>query len=171
MAKARKVASKNHEHEDFVIDTNILANSANDGSPHQADCLRFIVALSESGAFWALDDNGKNAPVIDTSLLWAEYGETVSPQAPAMLILQSLLGDRVCFADRPDERTRKLIRALVPANKRDQVILGAATGAGSRRLVSGDFSDFSVVVRKSCAKNLKVFVLDADEGLEVLSDN
>ena len=168
MAKVRKAALGGHSHSDVVIDTNVLSHSENTGSEFHADSLELVVLVAESNdLFWVLDDNGKSAPAIETSLLWAEYQDTLSPTCSALLILQQLLSaGRVCFSDRPDLRLRKQIEGLVPKNKRDRVVLGAAVNSGSKRLVTNDWADFGEDVRRKCKKQLGVVVCSPSAGVD-----
>ncbi|WP_371405246.1 hypothetical protein OHA10_06440 [Kribbella sp. NBC_00662] len=166
-AKPNAKMASSHKHRDVVVDANVLAHSDNANSFYYVDALELIDWIVEQGGAvkWAMDDNGKTAPAIETSTIYAEYIGTVSPQCPALLIFQNLLSQsgRVCFADRPDQSLRNTIRKLVPRNKKDQVVLGAACGSGSRWLVSGDLNDFPDDLRDECEDLLNVRITDCSE--------
>lgn len=149
-----------HDHRDVVVDTNVLAHSANQNTSFHADALDFLAWLGEEyDLHWAMDDNGKAAPVLGTSLLWAEYQETLAPNATALLIFSQLLQTgRVCFSDRPSQQQRERIRTLVPRNKKDRVVLGAAVNSGSKWLVTNDEDDFSPETREACFKDFEVHI-------------
>jgi hypothetical protein len=153
-------ASLGHDHADVVVDTNVLAHSENPNNPFHADSLDFLAWLGEQrDRYWAMDDNGKAAPVLDTSLLWCEYRTTLAPTATALLLFAQLLqAGRVCFADRPNQQQRQRINKLVPHNRKDRVVLGTAVNSGSRWLVTSDENDFSADVRTACARDLGVLV-------------
>jgi hypothetical protein len=147
-----------HPHADVVVDTNVLAHSANESSVEHADSIEFLVWLSEEPhRFWALDDNGKSAPMLQTSLLWAEYQGTLSPSSTAMLLFQQVIAaGRLCFAERPRKSQRTTIMELLPRNRKDRVVLGAAVNTGSKWLVSNDYADFTADVRARCLNELGV---------------
>jgi len=149
-------------HDDVVVDTNVLSLSDNEKDPRQGDCLEFLTWLtSDADWHWVLDDNGKMAPAIDTSLLWAEYNDTLSPMGTGMLLFQQMLGaERVCFATRPDQDLRDRIRTLIPRNGRDRVIFGAACNSATRWLVTCDDDDFPADVRDDARRDFGVEVSD-----------
>lgn len=152
------LSGRSHPHADVVVDTNVLAHSVNEASVEYADSLDFVIWLSEeTNRFWALDDNGKSAPLLQTSLLWAEYQSTLSATSTTMLLFQQVvLAGRVCFAERPRDSQRRKIVELLPRNKKDRVVLGAATNSGSKWLVSNDYGDFTADVRIRCLNEFGV---------------
>ncbi|MGD9958815.1 hypothetical protein [Nocardioides sp.] len=155
--------SQIHDHDDVVVDTNVLAHSDNRHSTFHADALEFLLWLIDGSEHnWVLDDNGKDAPLLKTSLIWTEYQETLSQVSSAMLLFKSALDTgRVCFATRPSQAQRLLIRGLVPRNRKDRVVLGAAANSGSKWLVTNDFDDFDDPTRAACQSLLDVSVTDA----------
>ena len=161
-AEQPPAGAQHPRHDDVVVDTNVLGHSDNDGSTRQGECLDFLIWLSgEEDRFWTMDDNGKQAPVLDTSLLWAEYNDTLSPVGTAMLLFQQMLGlERVCFASRPDQGLRQRLQRSIPNNKRDRVILGAACTSATKWLVTCDESDFTIKVREEYWSDLGVRVTD-----------
>lgn len=163
--KAIEHTPPDHAHRDVVIDANVLAHSDNEDSYYYLQALDLIDWVVSEDLWWAMDDNGKCAPAVETSLIYTEYINTVSPQCPALIIFQNLLqrGDRVCFAERPGQALRNEIRKLVPNNPKDRVVLGAACGTGSRWLVSGDLTDFSDEVRTKCESAFDVRITDCSE--------
>lgn len=165
----RRADTSSHDHSDVVIDTNVLAHSANSTSHYHADALEFLIAVVDQGErYWVLDDNGKAAPLLETSLLWSEYQQTLAPTSVAMILFQQMLaGGRVCFATRPGEEVRNRIRRLVPGNAKDRVVLGAAVQSGSKWLVTNDEADFSDSVRDVCECDWAVTISAVVEaGLE-----
>ncbi|WP_169741740.1 hypothetical protein [Nocardioides aequoreus] len=123
----------------------------------------FLVWLiDDSERNWVLDDNGKNAPVLQTSLIWAEYQQTLSQVSSAMLLFQQALdAGRVCFATRPNQTQSRIIRGLISQNRKDRVVLGAAANSGSKWLVTNDFDDFDDFTRAACQSKLNVTITDA----------
>jgi hypothetical protein len=152
-----------HDHEDVVVDTNVMSHGDNENSVFHADALDFLIWLiDETERHWVLDDNGRDAPLISTSLIWAEYSGTVARAGTAMLLFQQALDlGRVCFARRPGEQQSRLIRRLVPRNPKDRVVLGAAANSGSRWLVTNDSDDFDDVTCEACQEQLNVKITDA----------
>ncbi|MFF3963358.1 hypothetical protein ACFYZI_17525 [Streptomyces griseorubiginosus] len=120
--------------------------------------LQWLAANPE--VMWVLDDNGKKAPNVSTSTLYSEYHSTLPPQSfPLALLANFLTFGRVKFSARPDQGTRNKIRNLVPRNRMDQVVLGAAFGADDRLLVSNDEDDFSPDVREAVLADLGVLII------------
>lgn len=168
MTKKSKIGPevRGHEHADVVIDTNVLAHSGNPMSHHHADALDFIISVvDEDGRSWVMDDNGKAAPLLESSLLWSEYQQTLAPTSVAMILFQQMLSrGRVCFAARPSQDVRNKIRRLVPRNGKDRVVLGAAVNSGSKWLVTNDQTDFSDSVRDECGRDWGVRVSAVGEA-------
>lgn len=162
--RVRVAKPTDHDHEDVVVDTNVLAHSENGASVHRATCLEFILWLvDDPQRLWVLDDTGKARPAVETSVLWAEYNETLSSTSTSMLLFQQLLAsERVCFAARPKRDLRELIQDIIPRNQRDRAILGAACGSGSRWLVTHDDDDFDAPARLRCQRELAVQVTDTE---------
>lgn len=149
---------------DVVLDTNVLSHADNPGSSYQASARYVLDWVRTSEVLWVLDDNGKSQPDPHTSQLFLEYKQTLPPMgASIQLFAFCLAGGRVRFAPRPDQAIRDNIRRLVPRNRKDQVILGAATGSTDKVLVSNDESDFSAAVRKKAQRQLSVKILKAEE--------
>lgn len=148
---------------DVTVDTNVLAHASNSANSNSSACLEVIGWLrSSSGdARIVLDDNGKAAPDLSTSVLYKEYSERLPPQSVGqILVTHLLLNGRYYFAARPDRATMTVLRRLVARNTSDCAIAGAACGSSSRFLVSNDFQDFTPLVRSR---------LRASLGLEVVS--
>ncbi|WP_457029468.1 hypothetical protein [Kitasatospora sp. P5_F3] len=150
---------------DFVIDTNVLAHSCRDDYPLYDSAFALVAWIAEQkGAAWVLDDNGKKAPAIETSTLYAEYLATLPPQSlPLILLARYMRFGMVGFSPRPDQKLREGIRLLIPRNKKDQVVLGAAAGSVDRVLFSNDEDDFSYDVRQEVAESIDVLILSSDE--------
>ncbi|MGW1136387.1 hypothetical protein [Streptomyces zhihengii] len=120
--------------------------------------------FANQDVLWVLDDNGKDQPNPITSALYAEYHRTLPPQSlPLVVLAQYLTFGRVKFSDRPNESMRNLIAKLIPRNRLDRVVLGAAAGSSDRVLVSNDEDDFSSSVREEAEKRLGVHILCSDE--------
>jgi hypothetical protein len=83
--------------------------------------------------------------------------------ASIQLFAACLARGRVRFAPRPGQSVRDNIRHLVPRNKKDQVVLGAAAGSKDKVLISNDESDFSNSVRKKALSQLKVTILHSED--------
>ncbi|WP_137769518.1 hypothetical protein [Brachybacterium sp. SGAir0954] len=149
---------------DIVIDTNVLSHADNPASPLQANASELLGWMRDSAVKWVLDDNGKSQPDPHTSLLFAEYRETLPPGGVGLqLLIFCLANGRVVFANRPDDALRKEIRKLIPKNRKDQVVLGAAAGSRDRLLASNDYADFTSVVRKVLHKKHSIDVVAVDE--------
>lgn len=148
MSEAEEEYSSDHER-DVVIDTNVLKACENDAISFNPEALDFLAWFTaEEDLCWAMDDNGKKRPLLDTSVLWSEYHTTLDPVGTAMLLFAQLSArQRVVFSDRPSESVRNKIAKLIPRNKKDRAVLGAATTACSRWLVSEDDDDFPMDVR------------------------
>ena len=149
---------------DIVIDTNVLSYADNFQVAFEPTCLALLEWLADSNLAWVLDDNGKSAPDPMTSVLYAEYTSTLSPQGYALtLFTHFLITGRCSFVRRPDQATAQKIRRLVPKNARDRTILGAAVGSYDRILVSSDYADFPDAVRYEAARHLNVDIMDPGE--------
>ncbi|WP_282858230.1 hypothetical protein [Pseudoclavibacter helvolus] len=154
---------------DIILDTNVLSHADNPASPNQVSALQVVSWMRDTSALWVLDDNGKSAPDPWTSVLYLEYQETLPPQGASItLFLACLQSGRIKFSPRPNHVDRKAIEKLVPRNKRDRAVLGAAHGSESKILVSNDLSDFSEKVRKSALKELGVSVLHSEDAAPIL---
>ncbi|MFD9769094.1 hypothetical protein ACFWXE_02060 [[Kitasatospora] papulosa] len=151
--------------QDFVIDTCVLAHACQENYPLHESAFSLVEWLGgQSKAQWVLDDNGKKAPAIETSLLYAEYHSTLSPQSlPLMLLARYMRFGLVKFSARPKQQLRDKIREMVPRNKKDQVVLGAAAGSIDRVLFSNDEDDFSQEVRRDATSSLDVSIYFSDE--------
>lgn len=150
---------------DVTIDTCVLVHACNREVAKHASCLDLLLTLREDTRLrWVLDDNGKAAPAIETSLLYAEYHESLSPQSVPLVLLASFLAfERVTFAPRPNRVVREKIQRLIPKNHRDRVVLGAAAMSRGHVLVTNDFKDFSPRVRNEAKSDLDVRIVDSDE--------
>jgi hypothetical protein len=154
-----------HCQNDVVLDTNVLGHADNAASPQQESSLAILNWVRASSVTWMLDDQGKSAPDPKTSLLFQEYKRTLAPQGASIaLFIQCLAFGRVSFAPRPGEAIRNTIRKLVPRNKNDCAVLGAAHGTVDKVLISNDLADFPQDVRRSVGKKLGVQILLADEA-------
>jgi hypothetical protein len=153
--------------DDVVIDTNALGHAEQPLVAFHPSALKFLQWMSVTEQVkWILDDNGKSAPDLKTSVLASEYYETLSPQGlPLTLFTACLAMGRVAFATRPTPSTRKIIRRLVPRNTNDQAVLGATTTCKDRVLISNDYNDFSDPVRVMCAQELGVEVMDTEQAV------
>lgn len=149
---------------DIVLDTNVLSHADNPGSSHQLSAQRVLDWMRGCEVYWVLDDNGKSQPDPHTSQLYLEYRQTLPPMGAAIqLFAACLAGGRVRFAPRPAQTVRDNIRRLVPRNKKDQVILGAAAGATDKVMISNDESDFPKSVRKKALTQLAVTIHHSDD--------
>ncbi|MBM4477216.1 hypothetical protein GS456_25460 [Rhodococcus hoagii] len=148
-----------------VFDTCALAHAVNDANPYKESSLKMIESLlNDSSLKLVLDDNGKSAPDTQTSLLFHEYHQTLPPQSLPLIMVTTLLQfQRVTFSTRPKEAARKEIRKLIPKNKKDQTILGAASTSESKTLVTNDFDDFPTRVRDQISKTFGVSVISSME--------
>lgn len=150
---------------DVVLDTNVLSHADNGNAAEHATALAVLGWMDDSEVTWVLDDQGKNAPDPQTSVLYAEYRATLAPQGFAISVFIRCLGfGRVAFSPRPDREMRAKLRALVPANVKDQAVLGAAVGSTNKVLVSNDLRDFSPAVRATADSALDVLILDSGEA-------
>lgn len=152
--------------EGVVIDTNVMAHADNAGDARHPSSFAVAAWLRDHPTvLLVLDDQGKKKPDPATSVLFSEYRETLSPQGFALTLIMTLLASgRVAFAERPDRETRESIAALVPRNKPDRAVLGAACGCADHTLVSNDYDDFPDAVRDRCAEELGVEILDSAEA-------
>ncbi|NMH97963.1 hypothetical protein [Pseudonocardia acidicola] len=152
---------------DIVIDTNVLVHAAGGGgaAEEKDSSLAILAWLSETTeVLWVLDDQGKRAPDLSTSVLASEYNSSLPPQSIGLALLTSfLLSNRVSFSPRPSQADAKVIRRLVPNNTRDRAVLGAAIGAQDKVLVSNDYADFSVDVREQAKENFGASIHDSTE--------
>ncbi len=155
------------EGSDVTLDTNVLVHASRPSAREHESGLAVLEWLRQAdpSTTWVLDDTGKKAPDAVTSVLYMEYLKHVPKQGLAFVLLSHFLRQgRVTWAPRPDERQRNLIRQLVPANKKDQAVLGAACSSKSQVLVTNDRTDFSDSTRANIRKSLKVRVLDSHEA-------
>lgn len=153
---------------DIVVDTNILSHANNNNVDMQLSSLAILQWLLENELKLVLDNTGKGAPNPNTSVLYAEYMNTLPPQSPAITLLTHCLSSgRVYFAPRPSKDIQDKIRRLVPKNKKDCAVLGAAFGSSSRQLVSNDLNDFTQSVRKDSKKSLEVDIRTASEFVDL----
>lgn len=149
---------------DVVLDTNVLSHADNPGSSYQASAKNVLDWMRSCEAYWVLDDNGKSQPDPHTSQLFLEYKQTLPPMgASIQLFTACLASGRVWFAPRPGRSVRDNIRQLVPRNKKDQVILGAAAGSKDKVLISNDENDFSNSARKKALSQMNVTILHSED--------
>lgn len=145
---------------DIVIDTNVLSHAGNSGVSEHGSSLKVVDWMRRASVIWVLDDQGKNAPDPQTSVLYKEYLDNLQPQSFALQVfMQCLTGQRVRFARRPGRADQEMLRKLIPKNNSDRAVLGAALGSLDRLLVSNDRSDFPDSVRKEVKRYWKVEVL------------
>jgi len=152
---------------DVSIDCNVLEHSSNPGVPQFESSVRVMMWMAKSETLiWVLDDQGKAAPDPSTSVLFSEYGRRLAPQTlAATTLVRYLQNNQVSFSRRPDRTTLKKLREIVPNNKCDQAVLGAALGSIDKVLVSNDWSDFNLAVRVEVEDLFGVAVLDSDEAI------
>lgn len=150
---------------DVVLDTNVLSHAENSSSSHQTSAVAVLEWMRECTTLWVLDDNGKSAPDPATSVLYAEYRQTLSPQSLGLMVLNHCFSTgRFDFARRPDYATRKALETLIPRNKQDRAVAGAALGSTDRVLVSNDLGDFTEDVRAALRKTWKLTVILSDQA-------
>ncbi|GCB55849.1 hypothetical protein rerp_22570 [Rhodococcus erythropolis] len=149
----------------LVVDTCVLAHSLNGPNKFNSSAIELMQhILGDATICLILDDTGKRSPNAETSLLYSEYKRTLPPNSFPLVVLTRLLGSqRVIFADRPSVSDRKKIAKLIPKNKKDRAVLGAAVSSIDRFLVSNDFDDFNISVRSKVGKELHVVVLSSDQ--------
>lgn len=152
---------------DVSIDCNVLEHSSNTGVPQFESSVRVMMWVAESEKLlWVLDDQGKVAPDPSTSVLYSEYNRRLAPQSLAQATLVKYLQTgRVVFSRRPDSTTLNRLRKLVPKNKPDQAVLGAAIGALDKVLISNDWQDFTLSVRSEAEDTFGVTIMDSDEAV------
>ncbi|OQQ25916.1 hypothetical protein A6410_18755 [Prescottella equi] len=120
--------------------------------------------LGDSSVKLVLDDYGKSAPDTRTSLLFHEYHQTLPPQSLPLVMVTTLLQfQRVVFSTRPHQSVSKEINKLIPKNKKDRTVLGAASTSEDRILVTNDFDDFPTHIREQIAKKVGVSVVSTAE--------
>lgn len=151
---------------DIVVDTNILEHSINSGLQQHSSALAVIAWLAANASvYWVLDDQGKAAPDLSTSLLASEYFRRLAPQSlPLVVLTHYLQHGRVRFSGRPDHATQRALRRMLPRNSCDRAVIGAAIGAINKVLVSNDWQDFSETVRRAAAVDYGVTVIDSIEA-------
>lgn len=156
---------------DVVIDTNVLSHASNTTHPYHQSALEIIKWLqSSSSVLWVLDDQGKMAPKIETSLLASEYFATLPPQSLPLTVLARYLSfGRVSFAKRPSQADQKKLQKIVPRNKCDRAVLGAAVGSQDKVLLSNDEKDFHASAREESNKCWSVSVLLSSEAVPVVA--
>ena len=152
---------------DVVIDTCVFAHSCQPESRFGRESVELLRWIREHDEVQlALDNTGKDAPNLNTSVLYKEYRDTLPPQSAALVLFSALLASgRVVFSSRPPESDRRVIRSLVPKNKRDQAVLGAAVTSADHLLVSNDERDFNDEVRTRAQRSLRVRIVRSDELL------
>lgn len=160
------------EGRDVTLDTNVLVHSKTPTSPYYVSAYEVLdwLRTCKSGTRWVLDDQGQSAPNPDTSVLYMEYRKHLPPQSlPMILLVHFLKASRIHWSARPDTSLRKSLRELVPGNKHDQAILGAAVGSTGRFLVSNDFNDFPASVRDRVRRELETAIVSSVEACEGLA--
>ena len=139
---------------DIVVDTNVFGHADNSGERRHAASLALLVWLREADTVrLVLDHQGKSEPDPEkTSVLYMEYRDTLSPQGLGAALVSHLLAtaERHRFVPRPSHQVSEQIRALVPRNKRDRAVLGAAAGSLDRLLASNDLTDFRFCKYNTC---------------------
>lgn len=149
---------------DLVIDTNVLAHCLNEDFPSHSSAREVVYWMHDCSAKWVLDNTGKNRPDPHTSVLYKEYCDTLPLDSVPLLVLELCLEtQRVEFSDRVAQEVKKTIARLVPRNSNDQKVLGASVGSSDRVLVSNDYDDFPVSVRKTVLKKLGVSIVSSGE--------
>lgn len=150
---------------DIVIDTNVMSHSANPNCVDFPSALAVIEWLRNSSISLVFDDLGKNKPDPSTSLLYTEYRNTLPIGSAAMVLVMTMLQQgRVTFSSRPARTQAEKINGMLPKNKKDRAVLGAALGSVDKVLVTNDWSDFSQKVRSRCLKEFSVHVLSSREA-------
>lgn len=153
--------------QDIVLDTNVLVHAnGGGGSPEVTmSALSVLQWLAGSHSIrWVLDDQGKAAPDLSTSVLAAEYSASLPPQSFALILLSNFLAsNRVSFSKRPSQATAKAIRKLLHRNSYDRAVLGAAVGSCDKVLISNDEDDFNSNVRVEVDEQFSVLILTSGE--------
>jgi hypothetical protein len=149
---------------DLVVDANVLAHAANPNVDYFASSLEFVMDAFESDLRFALDDTGKNAPVLACSHLYKEYLECIPPGSLSRMLLQFLSeAGRIEFYRRPKRDVWDACVKLVPRNHGDAIVLGIGSQCESNTIVSNDYDDFNNAVRRKVQRRLHVRIIDSDE--------
>lgn len=154
---------------DVVIDANIFGNAIDVRCLSQGTAIDTLTALLSSSRSLALDDTGGSAPASETSHLYLEYQPFVHPGSVGAAILTKIaLQGRLIYFPSCTHEERKQIEKLIPRNKKDRRVLGIGVASESRLIVTNDFSDFDVVVRKKVKKQFKVNIIDSGSGADTI---
>jgi predicted nucleic acid-binding protein len=149
---------------EIVIDANVFAHALNPDVKYFESALGVVQSLLEHDLILALDDTGKASPSTRTSNLYREYTECVPVPSLSSEVIRSLLNDgRVTFHPRPARELWKRCRELAPRNSNDAIVLGIGVQADRHEIVSNDYADFSVKVRRLTEKRIGVKIVDSDQ--------
>lgn len=152
---------------DIVVDTNVLVHASNGSGDAAEQSLQVVNWLRSSRVSIVLDDTGKSKPDPDTSVLYSEYRKHLAPPTLGWIVVAHLMRTgRATFVKRPNQATKKTIEKILPRNKQDRAVLGAAHGSVDKHLLTNDRDDFDPAARKECDKKLQVFVFDAAGAAE-----
>ncbi|WP_148639668.1 hypothetical protein [Brachybacterium sp. SW0106-09] len=147
---------------DLVIDTNILVHASNGNETYYQSSIQIIEWLRDSDVSIVLDDTGKAKPNPNTSVLYSEYRRHLTPSTLGWIFVSHLMRTgRASFVARPSQAAKKSIEKILPRNKQDRAVLGAAHGSIDKLLLTNDWDDFDQAARKACRKDLQVSVLDS----------
>ena len=152
---------------DLVIDTNILVHASNGNGPYHKSSIQIVDWLRDSDVSIVLDDTGKAKPDPSTSVLYSEYRRHLTPTTLGWIVVSHLMRTgRASFVARPNQAAKKSIEQILPRNKQDRAVLGAAHSSVDKLLLTNDWDDFDQAARKACRKDLRVSVLDSFDASE-----
>lgn len=148
-----------------MIDANVFAHALNPNVDFFDSALRVVHSLlQEHDLILALDDTGRASPSEWTSNLYREYTECLPVPSLSTEVIRSLLNEgRVTFHLRPAREMWRRCQELAPRNRNDAIVLGIGVQANRREIVSNDYADFSVKVRRLAQKRIAVTISDSDQ--------
>jgi hypothetical protein len=149
---------------DIVVDANVFAHACNPSESYFESALALVLTLADAATKLALDDTGKQSPDEWTSNLYREYSECIPPMSLSAAVVAALLSSgRATFYPRPNRELWRKCRAFASRNNNDAILLGIGVACSSHVIITNDYRDFPLTVRRAIARDLKVLLQDSDE--------
>lgn len=149
---------------EIVIDANVLAHALNPDNEYYESARHLVSSLLDSELVLALDDTGKDAPLLQTSNLYREYTECLSGASVSREVINALASSgRVVFHARPPRNVWRQCRQLVPGNNNDAIVLGIGVQADRHEIITNDYADFHRSMRREARTTIGVTILDSTE--------
>ena len=151
--------------EDVVVDTNVLMHASNPNEKRHQDSVEFVENLLESDTKLCIDEGFDLDETANRSLIGQEYlKHLVFGQVGAALLVSLAQSQRLSFVPcAVSGQARNLIDQAVK-KPRDRTFVRVAVNSTENTLVTHDFEDFPVKIRKLFGKKIGVTLCTAEVG-------